>query len=49
MSDADNEKNFVAEIAKTGRALCKKCKTKCDGGKLRLGKVMPSPFGFVYY
>lgn len=46
---SDNEesetKPFFVEMAKTGRANCKKCKQKCDIGVLRMAKVVPSPFG----
>ncbi|CAH1373611.1 unnamed protein product [Tenebrio molitor] len=48
MSDDDNsvhEKPFSVEIAKQGRALCKKCKQKCVQGDLRIAKLIPNPIG----
>uniref|UniRef100_A0A1Y1KHU9 DNA ligase n=1 Tax=Photinus pyralis TaxID=7054 RepID=A0A1Y1KHU9_PHOPY len=48
MSDAEdntNEKAFVIDRAKQGRAACKKCKAKCVVAELRIAKVVPSPFG----
>ncbi|KAK9887990.1 hypothetical protein WA026_000280 [Henosepilachna vigintioctopunctata] len=47
MSDIEEEseeKDFVVEIAKQGRATCKKCKAKCLQNELRLAKLMPNPF-----
>ncbi|KAG5892484.1 hypothetical protein JTB14_015394 [Gonioctena quinquepunctata] len=48
MSDEEDnieEKPFAAEIAKQGRAVCKKCKQKCLQGELRLAKLVHNPFG----
>lgn len=47
MSDveAEDEKPFFAERAKSGRANCKKCKEKIDSGELRIAKLMANPFG----
>lgn len=39
------EKSFAVDIAKQGRAACKKCKQKCDQGEMRLAKITPSPYG----
>lgn len=50
MSDNENsgeteEKPFWVEIAKQGRAGCKKCKDKCQSGELRIAKLVYNPFG----
>ncbi|CAH1176372.1 unnamed protein product [Phaedon cochleariae] len=49
MSDVEDnppeEKPFAADIAKQGRAVCKKCKQKCLQGELRLAKLIYNPFG----
>lgn len=46
MSDNEDEQLlFAVEEAKTGRASCKKCKQSCEKGKLRLAKLVSSPFG----
>lgn len=45
MSDTEEEKPFAIEIAKQGRAGCKKCKQKCPQGKLRIAKLVANPFG----
>ncbi|KAK4882679.1 hypothetical protein RN001_005998 [Aquatica leii] len=48
MSDAEDnsdEKQFVVDRAKQGRAACKKCKDKCPVGQLRIAKLTISPFG----
>lgn len=46
MSDEEgNEKPFAVEVAKQGRAVCKKCKEKCLVGELRLAKLVHNPFG----
>ncbi|KAJ3665171.1 hypothetical protein Zmor_000681 [Zophobas morio] len=47
MSDDDlsPEKPFSVEIAKQGRAVCKKCKQKCVQGDLRIAKIIPNPLG----
>lgn len=37
------DKPFSVEIAKLGRALCKKCKKKCVQGELRIAKLSPNP------
>lgn len=39
------EKPFAVELAKTGRAKCKKCKCPIDKDTLRLAKLMSNPFG----
>ncbi|XP_050297351.1 DNA ligase 3 [Anthonomus grandis grandis] len=44
MSDTEEERVFEIEIAKNGRAGCKKCKQKCLQGVLRIAKVVPNPF-----
>ncbi|XP_044259293.1 DNA ligase 3 [Tribolium madens] len=45
MSDDPIEKPFLVEIAKQGRAVCKKCKQKCLQGELRIAKLVANPFG----
>lgn len=46
MSDSEeSEKPFAIEKAKTGRANCKKCKTKCEVNQIRIAKMAPNPFG----
>ncbi|KAJ8931443.1 hypothetical protein NQ314_015627 [Rhamnusium bicolor] len=48
MSDEEEyveEKPFAIEVAKQGRAVCKKCKQKCLQGELRIAKLMANPFG----
>lgn len=49
MSDDENneqeEKDFCVEVAKQGRAVCKKCKEKCLKSEVRLGKLGWNPFG----
>nr|CAH7750695.1 unnamed protein product [Callosobruchus chinensis] len=48
MSDEEqqeDEKPFAVEIAKGGRAACKKCKEKCESGVVRIAKLMSNPFG----
>lgn len=40
-----HEKLFLIEIAKQGRALCKKCRQKCSQGDLRIAKMVPNPEG----
>lgn len=35
---------FACEYAKRGTAACKKCKSKCDKGELRIAKVVPNFF-----
>lgn len=48
MSDEEDyveEKPFAIEVAKQGRAVCKKCKQKCLQGELRIAKLIPNPFG----
>jgi DNA ligase-3 len=47
MSDHDEieEKPFLIEVAKQGRAVCKKCKQKCAQGELRIAKLVANPFG----
>lgn len=49
MSDNENEQEteenpFFVEIAKQGRAACKKCKEKCPAGELRIAKLVYNPF-----
>lgn len=47
MSDSENtveEKEFCVEIAKQGRASCKKCKQKCLKDEIRLAKLVHNPF-----
>lgn len=43
--EAEDEKLFCVERAKTGRAKCKKCKNVIDSGALRLAKLVMNPFG----
>lgn len=43
--DKEEEKLFKVEIAKTGRAKCKKCKNVIDAGTVRLAKMVMNPFG----
>lgn len=46
MSDNEqDERIFEIELAKNGRAGCKKCKQKCLQGVLRLAKIAANPFG----
>ncbi|XP_021931838.1 DNA ligase 3, partial [Zootermopsis nevadensis] len=39
------QKKFCAERARSGRAVCRKCKNKLDAGALRLAKYGYNPFG----
>ncbi|XP_045476571.1 DNA ligase 3 [Harmonia axyridis] len=39
------EKEFCVEIAKQGRATCKKCKQKCLKDEIRIAKLVHNPFG----
>lgn len=39
------DKPFCIEIAKLGRAACRKCKQKCPSGELRVAKLAYNPFG----
>ncbi|KAF7281298.1 hypothetical protein GWI33_004880 [Rhynchophorus ferrugineus] len=45
MSDTEDERIFEIEVAKNGRAGCKKCKQKCLQGELRIAKIVANPFG----
>lgn len=45
MSDTEEERIFEVEVAKNGRAGCKKCKLKCLPAELRIAKIVPNPFG----
>ncbi|XP_044259294.1 DNA ligase 3-like [Tribolium madens] len=45
MSDPPYEKPFAVEIAKQGRAFCKKCRQRCVQGDLRIAKLIPNPLG----
>ncbi|KAH1028379.1 DNA ligase 3 isoform X2 [Dendroctonus ponderosae] len=46
MSDNEQEERiFELELAKNGRAGCKKCKQKCLQGVLRIAKITANPFG----
>lgn len=47
MSDEEKaeEKPFAIEVAKLGRANCRKCKQKCDSGAVRIAKLAYNPFG----
>lgn len=47
MSDQEEEteKPFAVELAKTGRAKCKKCKCPIDKDTVRIAKLMSNPFG----
>lgn len=45
MSDDLDIKPFYIEIAKQGRAACKKCKEKCVVNELKIAKLVPNPFG----
>ncbi|CAH1967261.1 unnamed protein product [Acanthoscelides obtectus] len=48
MSDEEqqeDQKPFAVEVAKNGRAACKKCKEKCNTGAVRIAKLMFNPFG----
>ena len=45
MFDDESEYNFLAEVAKSGRASCKQCKTNCDKDQVRMAKLLPNPFG----
>lgn len=47
MFDDESEFNFAAEVAKSGRASCKHCKTNCEKDQVRLAKLLPNPFGWV--
>ncbi|KAL1509486.1 hypothetical protein ABEB36_004211 [Hypothenemus hampei] len=44
MSDTEEERIFEVEIAKNGRAGCKKCKQKCLQGEMRIAKIVTNPF-----
>lgn len=44
MSDTEEERVFEIEVAKNGRAGCKKCKQKCLQGETRIAKIVPNPF-----
>ena len=44
MTESD-EKPFAVELAKTGRAKCKKCQNPIAKNELRLAKLVASPFG----
>lgn len=44
-NESSDEKPFAAERAKQGRAVCKKCKQKCQQGELRIAKLVANPFG----
>ncbi|XP_066248451.1 DNA ligase 3 [Euwallacea similis] len=44
MSATEEERVFEVELAKNGRAGCKKCKQKCLQGELRIAKITPNPF-----
>ncbi len=39
-----DQKDFVAEYAKSGRAACKKCKDLISQGSLRIAHMVQSPF-----
>ncbi|KAL3272358.1 hypothetical protein HHI36_013837 [Cryptolaemus montrouzieri] len=43
--EEDNGKDFAVEVAKQGRATCKKCKGKCLKDELRIAKLVHNPFG----
>lgn len=43
--EGEDQKPFAVDRSKTGRSGCKKCKQKIESGVLRLGKIVPSPFG----
>ncbi|XP_039279547.1 DNA ligase 3 [Nilaparvata lugens] len=45
MTDAEDEKPFYIDRAKTGRSSCQKCKQKIDATSLRLAKTVFNPFG----
>lgn len=40
----ESSTKFACEYAKRGTAACKKCKSKCDKGELRIAKVVPNFF-----
>ena len=42
---AMDEPQFFAEYAKQGRAKCKNCKEKIEKSVLRIGRLVPNPFG----
>jgi hypothetical protein len=44
----EESKKFSADRAKTGRATCRKCKTKLEAGVLRLAKYGYNPFGGTF-
>ncbi|XP_044758556.1 DNA ligase 3 [Coccinella septempunctata] len=44
-SEDSTEKEFCVEIAKQGRATCKKCKQKCQKDEVRIAKLVHNPFG----
>ena len=41
---ADSSTKFACDYAKRGTAGCKKCKSKCEKGELRIAKVVPNFF-----
>lgn len=43
-NEAQDEKPFAIEKAKTGRAKCKKCKAVIEKDTIRIAKLMNSPF-----
>lgn len=43
--NAVEEKMFCVEVAKQGRASCKKCKENCLKGEIRMAKLLSNPFG----
>lgn len=38
------ERMFAAELAKQGRAKCKRCKQPCEAGQLRVARMVPNAF-----
>lgn len=45
MFEDESDYNFLAEVAKSGRAACKHCKTNCEKDQVRMAKLLPNPFG----
>ena len=40
-----SDNKYIVGYAKLGTSSCKKCKQKIEKGALRIGKVVPNPFG----
>lgn len=45
MSGEEDGKLYLVELAKTGRASCKKCKSNCEKDVIRIAKLVANPWG----